>query len=527
MRRYYDETGMISHYQMLLPKQLLNEFLHALHGQNANHQGITKKIKEARQKYYYPCLAKYIRNWVIKCTDCIMNKRINNDLLRTELLNCPDFDLGPEDALQMDILPNLPPSGGFENIITAIDVFSRYLFAYPVTHPSATAVAKVIMDIMCKHTYLPTLLITDKGSAFVSQVIAEVAAVLGITLKHATTKHAQTIGILERTHATIKVHLKAATGTLRHQWHKYLPLAVLNHNTTYHASIGCEPSRVFHGRIPYNILDHKLGYNPNPKLRTDIDIAQEIQRQTEILHDQTKKNIMQSYLKYKEYYDRKAKAAPLTTEDYCFILNPKADTQSTKIPFREFRWIGPYKIEKVLPNNNYIVRKIGTNKTQILHRIRLRKYNPTEPIPDIQPVETDWQKDEDIVIPQDDLYAIAWDSNFGQTFAERTIDPIPDDTGTTILIVPEKAPQRNTTVPENDEIRAHPSHEDHPPSPRIQTTGGAPETEVSGTENYDIQNEKTPERAEAQDNNSSENPRGSKYNLRPNPNPNFSDSYRY
>ena len=109
-------------------------------------------IKEARQKYFYPCLAKYIGNWVSKCTDCIMNKRINTDLLRTELLNCPDFDLGPEDALQMDILPNLPPSGGFENIITAIDVFSRYLFAYPVTHLSATAVAKVIMDIMCKHT---------------------------------------------------------------------------------------------------------------------------------------------------------------------------------------------------------------------------------------------------------------------------------------------------------------------------------------------------------------------------------------
>ena len=42
-----------------------------------------------------------------------------------ELLNLPEWDLGPEDAMQIDLLPNLPPSGGYENVLTAIDVFSR------------------------------------------------------------------------------------------------------------------------------------------------------------------------------------------------------------------------------------------------------------------------------------------------------------------------------------------------------------------------------------------------------------------
>ena len=78
---------------------------------------------------------------------------------------------------------------GYDHIITAIDVFSRYLFAYPATRINATAVSKVIMDILCKHTYLPTTIVTD-----------------------ATMKHAQTIGLLERTHASVKTHLKAATG---------------------------------------------------------------------------------------------------------------------------------------------------------------------------------------------------------------------------------------------------------------------------------------------------------------------------
>ena len=270
-RRYYNDIGMITHYQILLPKQLLDEFLHALHGHNANHPGITKMIQEARQKYYYPCIAKYIRNWVTKCQMCIQNKRINNDLLKTELLNCPEWVLGPEDILQMDIFPNLPPSGGYDNIITAIDVFSRYLFAYPVTRITAPAVAKIIMDILCKHTYLPTTIITDMGTQFDSQVTKEIAAVLNIELKPATTKHAQTIGLLERTHASVKAHLKAAIGEFRNIWHKFLPLAVLNHNTTYHATLGCEPTRVFHGRIPHNIRTSNLDtiqiLASNPKLR--------------------------------------------------------------------------------------------------------------------------------------------------------------------------------------------------------------------------------------------------------------------
>ena len=122
--------------------------------------------------------------------------------------------------MQIDLLPELSPNEGYENIKTATDVFSRYAFAYPVSNPTTVNTAKVIIDIMTRHAYLPTLIITDRGSVFVSEVIHEVAETLGIHLKHATTKHAQTIGVLERAHATIKISLKMASGEYRKQWHK-------------------------------------------------------------------------------------------------------------------------------------------------------------------------------------------------------------------------------------------------------------------------------------------------------------------
>ena len=257
-RQYYDETQQVKYHQMFLPKRLLKELLQAIHGTAHRHPGISKMLQEIRQKYYYPGIAKHVKKWVDGCKLCAKEKRVPNKVITPELLNLPEWDLGPEDAMQIDLLPNLPTSGGYQTVMTAIDVFSRYLFAYPLIEATATNVAKVINDIMTKHSYLPTTLITDKGSAFTSNILEEITEILGITLKCATTKHPQIIGKLERTHASLKTNLKMASGEYRRQWHKYLPLAVLNYNTTYHSSIECEPSKVFHGRIPYNVLDHKL-----------------------------------------------------------------------------------------------------------------------------------------------------------------------------------------------------------------------------------------------------------------------------
>ena len=197
-RKYYGETGSVKYYQNLIPKQLVNEVLRNLHGEFGEHPGITKTIIAYREKYYYPNMAQLIKEWVLLCVQCLRESRNKPRLTRLPLQNPKEYITAPEDAMQIDLVPGLPPSGGYENFVTAIDVFSRYLFAYPTSNQDAKTVAKVIINILTKHAYSPTTLISDKGTAFTSTVINEVAGVLGITLKHATTKHAQTIGLLER-----------------------------------------------------------------------------------------------------------------------------------------------------------------------------------------------------------------------------------------------------------------------------------------------------------------------------------------
>ena len=134
-RQYYNNLGEVGHLQVLLPGQLLKVLMQSLHRTAGKHPGISKLMQEIRKKYYFLSIGTYVRNWVRDCEICIQDKRTNNTRMTPELIHIPEWDFGPEDLMQIDLLPELPPSGGYEHIITAMDVFSSYAFAYPVSNP--------------------------------------------------------------------------------------------------------------------------------------------------------------------------------------------------------------------------------------------------------------------------------------------------------------------------------------------------------------------------------------------------------
>ena len=63
------------------------------------------------------------------------------------MINNTEHVLGPEDILEIDILPNLPNSAGYQNFVTMRDVFSRYLFAYPTQNVTTKTLGRCIVDL--------------------------------------------------------------------------------------------------------------------------------------------------------------------------------------------------------------------------------------------------------------------------------------------------------------------------------------------------------------------------------------------
>ena len=222
---------------------------------------------------------------------------------------------------------------------------------------------------------------------------------------------------------------------------------------------------------------------------------------------------MQAYIKYKAYYDKKANASKLNEADYVYILQPKADHQGSKIPFTEFRWVGPYIVEKALPNNNYLVRKIGTNKKQLLHRMRMRQFTPRQPPADITVNPHEYKSDPEVSLYHDDLYARAREYDFEQPIFDAEND--------------NAAPPNQREIPVRSDFSKEEMRNTRGTTHECPPEISSPLDETSDVEDTCTYAEPDVVTSLEQQGNSPSNPRSSKYNLRHNPKPNCNDNYRY
>ena len=198
----------------------------------------------------------------------------------------------------------------------------------------------------------------------------ELAQLLEVKLKHATLKHAQSVGVVERAHGALKRILKLNTNEQWSNWHKYVPLATYIHNTSYYSSIGCTPTSIFHGREQIKPLDVRFNNknlkNLDPKSVFVIQLQDAMQQK----FAENKSKLIHSYHKYRTYYDEKALSSPLALNSFCLLLDPKLMNQSDFGYKSMTVWLPLYRIERLLTNSNYLIRKVGTLFTQCVHRIR-------------------------------------------------------------------------------------------------------------------------------------------------------------
>ena len=135
-------------------------------------------MQEIRQKYYFATITESVRKGVKECQTFVQGKKIDNSQSTPEHISKPEWDLGLEDVTQIDLLPEVPPSGGFEKGITAIDVFFTKRHRSRGIQPCFRYHRKHYHRYHDQTCYLLTLMITDRSSIFVSNKINELAEFL-------------------------------------------------------------------------------------------------------------------------------------------------------------------------------------------------------------------------------------------------------------------------------------------------------------------------------------------------------------
>ena len=75
---------------------------------------------------------------------------------------------------------------------------------------------------------------------------------------------------------------------------------------------------------------------------------------------ENKAKLTTAYLKYNKYYDQRASAKPISEKSFGLNLNSKLLKQSTVIALQVPKLLLLYKVEKVLTDSTYTIRKVKT-----------------------------------------------------------------------------------------------------------------------------------------------------------------------
>ena len=83
----------------------------------------------------------------MSCHQCIIELQTYRCLNYPPLQNPNEHTTAPERAMQIDLVPEVPPSGCYENNVIAMDVFSRSLYDDLTSNQEAETIDKLNLTL--------------------------------------------------------------------------------------------------------------------------------------------------------------------------------------------------------------------------------------------------------------------------------------------------------------------------------------------------------------------------------------------
>ena len=166
-----------------------------------------------------------IKNWTAACPKCQTSKITRHN--RTALCNFPE-SFHRFRNIHADLVGPLPQSQGHRYILTMRDRSTGFCIAAPLHTKTSKGVIKLFQERFIAVFGIPSVIITDRGGEFVSNVFNDFCNNVGILHKKTTAFHPQSNGFLERQHRIIKTALRALED--KSKWAKHLPFIMLSIN---------------------------------------------------------------------------------------------------------------------------------------------------------------------------------------------------------------------------------------------------------------------------------------------------------
>ncbi|KAL5505541.1 hypothetical protein EMCRGX_G006991 [Ephydatia muelleri] len=234
-----------------------------------------------------------------------------------------------------------------------------------------TLTSTLMDEVICRYG-VPTQLHSDQGSNLNAEVNQKLCQLLGIQRTRTTAYHPQGNGQVERFNRTVEAMLAKMVGEHHRDWDKHLQKALFAYRTSLHDTTGYSPYLANFGRSPALPVDVMLG-RVDVEENSDRTVSQyikDVQRTLKGAFDTIRINLEVAQKKRKDAYDGQCAGIDFKIGDRVWLFNPAIKTGHTKK--LSSLWRGPYTVIDRLSSVNYKIQLIGTTKTQIVHRNRLK-----------------------------------------------------------------------------------------------------------------------------------------------------------
>jgi len=319
-------------------QQLLREFHDSPLG---GHLGVLRTYKRLAQQFYWPSMARIVKEYVASCDVC---QRVKSDTLSLAgLLQPLPVPCQVWDDITMDFIEGLPQSGRKNTIFVVVDRLSKSAHFLALAHPyTAKMVAEKFVEGVVKLHGMPRSIISDRDPIFISHFWREFFKLSGTKLKMSSAYHPQTDGQSEVVNRCVEQYLWCFVHQQPTKWNSLLPWAEFWYNTTYHASTGMTPFQALYGRLPPTIPHYHIGMS----LVNEVD--QQLASRDELL-SLLKANLHAASNRMQQLANSKRRDVEFQVGDWVFLkLHPYRQQSVVKRVCKKLasRYYGPYQIEE-------------------------------------------------------------------------------------------------------------------------------------------------------------------------------------
>ncbi len=361
------------------------------------HFGTAKTILNLQRHFYWPALPKQVEKFIRACSLCSQSKPSNRKRGLYQPLPIPSR---PWESISMDFLSGLPTTFRKHDAIWVVVCrFSNMAIFLPCHKTtSAAQTADLFFHHVWPHFGLPSSIISDRDSRFLSTFWRTLWSLLGCQLRFSTAFHPQTDGQTEVVNRTL-VHSLRSYFSKNKQWDTYLHIIQHSYNRATHSSTGFSPFEVCFGFQPSAPSEMPLTITPSGSAHQQQEqksahhfIHSISQRQTQVTAA-----LQAAQARAKQRHDKQRTHLSFQPGDHVWLLLDKQRFKGQHHKLHPLRY-GPYTVLERIGENAYrldLPSQLGIHDVLNVNNLKLFEpplleesvtiHHPVDTIPDFQP----------------------------------------------------------------------------------------------------------------------------------------------